>query len=52
MKTRDVTQDMETKLPTAANLVYNLMLLITLAEYSPCLSAGHILTPKPHTCNL
>jgi len=33
-------KDMDTKLPTVANLVYNLVLLITLAEYSPCLAPG------------
>ena len=42
-----MTQDMETKLPTVANLIYNLTLLITLAEYSPCLAPGYILTQKP-----
>ena len=42
---------METKLPTVANLIFNLMLLITLAEYSPCLPPGYLLTPKHYTCN-
>jgi len=42
---------MEAKLPTVANLVYNLTLLITLVEYSPCVAPGYILTPEPYTFN-
>jgi len=33
-------KDMEAKLPVVANLLYNLTLLITLVEYSSCVSPG------------
>ena len=42
---------MKTKMPTVANLFFNLMLLVTLAEHSPCLAPGYILNPEPYTCN-